>query len=331
MEAGKSGLKGLPREQLPKIFSFMGKSPFFIIPFAVLLVALFVLYLAPAKAALIGVASILILGFFFQKETRFRLHWILDGLHETGRALVQLGSIAALAGIVVGTISYTGFGFIISLYLGQLAGGNLFILLPIVAVASLIMGMGMPTLSVYIVLAILLAPTMVQLGVEPIAAHLFILYLGTASMVTPPVCIAAYAAAAIANASPIRTGFAAARFGVIAYIVPFLFIFFPALLFQGSPGGILVATVTALFGCFALSAALTGYLFQELSPVKRILFALAGIGLMIPIKGQSVGFCLLCNLTSAVIMFSLLTFEWKRKREIGRISKPIQGRLLRSH
>ena len=181
----------------------------------------------PAKAALMGVASIVILGFFFKKDTRFRRGWILDGLHQTGRALLMLGSIAALAGIVVGTISYTGLGFIISLYLGKFAGENLFILLPMVAVACLIMGMGMPTLSVYIVLAILLAPTMVQLGVEPIAAHLFILYLGTASMVTPPVCIAAYAGAAIAYSSPMRTGFAAARFGVIAYIVPFLFIFFP--------------------------------------------------------------------------------------------------------
>ena len=110
-----------------------------------------------------------------------------------------------------------------------------------------------------------------------------------------------------------RTGFAAARFGVIAYIVPFLFVFFPELLFQGSPGGILVATVTALFGCFTLAAALTGYLFQELSPVKRILFALAGIGLMIPIKGH-MGFSLICNLASAVIMLLLIAFEWAKRK-----------------
>ena len=314
MEAGKAGLKGLPREQLPKIASAMGKSPFFVIPFVVLLFALFYLYLTPAKAALMGVSSVVILGLFFQKETRVRLGWILKGLHGTGVAMVQLGSIAALAGIVVGTISYTGLGFIISLYLGQFAGGSLFILLPLVAVASLILGMGMPTLSVYIVLAILLAPTMVELGVEPMAAHLFILYLGAASMVTPPVCIAAYAGAAIAKASPMRTGFAAARFGVIAYIVPFLFVFFPALLFQGPLSGILIATVTAMFGCFALSAALTGYLFQGLSAVRRILFALSGIGLMIPVQGQFVGFCLVCNLASAVIMLLLFAFEWKRKK-----------------
>ncbi len=311
MEAGKAGLKGLPREQLPKITSVMGKSHFFIIPFAVLLYALFILYLAPAKAALIGVASILILGFFLQKETRFRIGWILNGLHQTGQAMVQLGSIAALAGIVVGTISYTGLGFIISLYLGQFAGGNLFLLLPIVAVASLIMGMGMPTLSVYIVLAILLAPTMVQLGAEPIAAHLFILYLGTASMVTPPVCIAAYAGAAIANASPMRTGFAAARFGVIAYIVPFLFIFFPGLLFKGSPGEILIAVITALLGCFVLSAALSGYLFQELSAAKRVISGLAGIGLLIPIQSRLAAFSSFINLACGGVALLLIIWEWR--------------------
>jgi TRAP transporter 4TM/12TM fusion protein len=311
MEAGKSGLRGMPREQLPKLKSVMGKSHFFIIPFAVLLIALFYLYLTPAKAALIGVASIVILGFFFQKETWFRLGWILDGLHQTGQAMVQLGSIAALAGIVVGTISYTGFGFIISLYLGQVAGGNLFVLLPIVAMASLVMGMGMPTLSVYIVLAVLLAPAMVQLGVEPIAAHLFILYLGTASMVTPPVCIAAYAGAAIANANPMRTGFAAARFGVIAYIVPFLFVFFPGLLFKGTAGEILIAVTTAVLGCFVLSAALSGYLFKGLNPLKRIVFGLAGISLLIPIHSHAAMFSSLINLAGGGVALLLIIWEWR--------------------
>ena len=253
MEAGKVGLKGLPRRQLPKITSVMGRSPYFFIPFIVLLMALFVLYMPAEKAALTGVASILILGFFFNKERRFRLDWIIKGLHQTGMALLQLGSIGALAGIIVGTISFTGIGFLISLYLGDLAGGHLMLLLLIVAVASLIMGMGMPTLSVYIILAILLAPSMVELGVKPMAAHMFILYLGGISMVTPPVCIAAYAGAAIADSSPMHTGFAAARLGIIAYIVPFLFIYFPGLLFEGSASHIIMAVATA-FGFVGIAA-----------------------------------------------------------------------------
>jgi TRAP transporter 4TM/12TM fusion protein len=315
MEAGKAGLRGLPRDQLPSVVKVLGKSHFFILPFAVLLYALFGLYMTPAKAALIGVGSILILGLFVQKETRFRIGWILEGLHQTGRALLQLVSIAALAGIVVGTIAYTGVGFIISLYLGEFARGSLFILLPMVAVASLIMGMGMPTLSVYIILAVLLAPTMVQLGVEPMAAHLFILYLGTASMVTPPICIAAYAGAAIAKASPIRTGFTAARFGAIAYIVPFLFIFFPALLFRGSPERIALAVATSLVGCFALSAALSGYLFRFLGPIKRIILALAGIGLLIPVRGHTDLFTLSTNVTGGGLAILLILVEWFRRRD----------------
>jgi TRAP transporter 4TM/12TM fusion protein len=315
MEAGKAGLKGLPRNQLPSVIKVLGKSPFFIVPFLVLLYALFGLYMTPAKAALIGVASIVIMGVLFQKETRFRIGWILEGLHQTGKALLQLVSIAALAGIVVGTIAYTGVGFIISLYLGEFARGNLFILLPMVAVASLIMGMGMPTLSVYIILAVLLAPTMIQLGVDPIAAHFFILYLGTASMVTPPICIAAYAGAAIAKASPVRTGFAAARFGAIAYIVPFLFIFFPALLFKGSPARIALALATSLVGCFALSAALSGYLFRFLGPIKRIVLALAGIGLMIPVRGHTDIFTLSTNIVGGGLAVLLIMIEWYRRGE----------------
>jgi TRAP-type uncharacterized transport system fused permease subunit len=203
-------------------------------------------------------------------------------------------------------------GFLVSLYLGQFAGGNIFLLLPIVALASLIMGMGMPTLSVYIILAVLLAPAMVQLGVDPIAAHLFILYLGTASMVTPPICIAAYAGAAIANASPIRTGFAAARFGVIAYIVPFLFIFFPGLLFKGSAGGITLAVSTALLGCFVLSAALSGFLFNKFGPANRIILAVAGIGLMIPVRSQTT---LFINIAGAILAVFFIMKDWSRRSE----------------
>ena len=137
-------------------------------------------------------------------------------------------------------------------------------------------------------------------------------------MVTPPVCIAAYAGAAIAEASPMRTGFAAARFGVIAYIVPFLFIFFPALVFQGTPIRIATATVTALFGCFMLSVALTGHFFQALGPAKRVLYALAGIGLMIPVRSH-IKFSLIVNIVSAVIMILLFVVEWRIKKEDIRV------------
>ena len=313
MEAGKAGLKGLPREQLPRLSTVMGKSYLFVLPFAVLLYALFVLFLTPEKSALMGALSLLVLGLIIQKETRFRLGWILEALRQTGSTMLIIVPIAGLAGIVVGTLAYTGGGFLISLYLSQVAGGNLFILLPVIAIACFILGMGMPTLPAYIVLAILMAPTVVQLGIEPIAAHLFILYYATASMVTPPVCIAAYAGAAIAGSEPMRTGWAAARLAIIAYIVPFLFVFFPALIFKGSPQAILMCVATALLGCFVLSAALSGYLFKELSPIKRVILGLAGIGLLIPVQSHAAMFSSFINIAGGGLAVLLILWEWRRR------------------
>jgi TRAP transporter 4TM/12TM fusion protein len=314
MEAGKAGLKGLPREQLPRLSSVMGKSYLFVVPFAVLIYALFVLFLTPAKCALMGALSILVLGLIIQKETRFRLGWILEALRQTGTTMLIIVPVAALAGIVVGTLAYTGGGFLISLYLSQVAGGNLFILLPVIAIACFILGMGMPTLPAYIVLAILMAPTVVQLGIDPIAAHLFILYYAIISMVTPPVCIAAYAGAAIAGSQPMRTGWAAARLAIIAYIVPFLFVFFPALIFKGSPEAIIICVTTALFGCFVLSAALSGYLFRKLGPFRRVILGLAGIGLLIPIQSHVLVFCSFLNIVSAGVALLLIIWEWRGSR-----------------
>jgi TRAP transporter 4TM/12TM fusion protein len=319
MEAGKTGLKGLLKEELPKISSVMGKSYLFIIPFAVLVVALFILYLSPEKSALAGAVSLLILGFLIQKRTRFRLGWVLEGLSDVGQTMLLIGPIAALAGLVVGTISYTGIGFLIALYLGDIAGGNLFILLPIVAMACFILGMGMPTLPAYIVLAVLIAPVMVQLGVAPMAAHMFILYYAGLSMITPPVCIAAYAGAAIARADPMRTGWAAMRLGIISYIVPFLFIFFPALLFIGSWGQILIAVTTAIFGCFVLSGALTGYIFRELGPIKRLFLGLAGVGLLVPIHSQFATSSSILNIVSGAVAALLVILEWYRGGRKGMV------------
>jgi len=323
MEAGKAGLKGLAKEKLPRLRDVLGLSYLFIVPFVVLMYALFFKAFSPEKSAFIAVFSVLVLGFFFVSHTRFKLRWLLDAMYNTGRTMMELIVICALAGIVIGAMTQSGAGFLVSVYLDQMAGGNFFLLLVIVAVTSMILGMGMPTLSVYILLAVLLAPALVDLGVNPMAAHMFIMYYGCVSLITPPICVAAFAGAAIAGSSPMRTGIAASRLGIIAYIVPFLFVFFPELLFQGSLGKILVATITAIFGCLTLAVALTGYLFQHLNTLKRILFALAGLGLMIPIRGQTMGLSLLCNALSAIVMLSLFILEWKRKKINGKIHNSV--------
>ena len=320
LEAGKTGLTGLPRDQLPPVRPLLGQSYLFIIPLAALVYALFILFLAPAKAALFGVGSILLVS-FFRRETRFRLGWILEALEKTGRGLLELTVIVAVAGFIIGVVLFSGVGFVLPLVLGRLAGGNVYLLLLIVAVSSIILGMGMPTVAVYILLAVLLAPSLIQLGVEPLAAHLFILYYGILAMITPPICFAAFAGAAVAGADSMRTGYTAMRLGILAYPVPFLFVFSPALLLMGAPGNIVVSMVTAIAGCFLVGAALVGYLFRDLSPQMRVLMGLVGMGLLIPIQSKFFMVTLLSNIIWSSLALVLFLREWRRRLQLVVTSK----------
>ena len=312
LEAGKNGLRGLPRDQLPQLKNVLVRSWLFIIPLSVLIFTLFILYLTPGKSALISAFSILLLG-FFQSETRFRSAWILQALEGTGTALIEVGVIVALAGIIIGVVNYTGLGFVLSSSIVQLSGGNVYLLLFIIAVVGMILGMGMPTAPVYIILAVLLAPALIQLGIGVMAAHLFIQYIGMLSLFTPPVAFAAFAAAAIGGTSGMRTGYTAMRLGILAYIVPFVFVFSPALLMMDSVLKIVVAMLACLFGCLLVGAALTGFLFRELSLIKRILMALASLCLFIPIPKQISMMGLLGNLFGAILGLLLLVMEWRRR------------------
>lgn len=320
LEAGKTGLRGLPRDQLPPVRPLLGQSYLFIIPLAALVYALFILFLGPAKAALFGVGSILLVS-FFRRETRFHLGWILEALEKTGRGLLELTVIVAVAGFIIGVVLFSGVGFVLPLVLGQLAGGNVHLLLLIVAFASIILGMGMPTVAVYILLAVLLAPSLIQLGVEPLAAHLFILYYGILAMITPPICFAAFAGAAVAGADSMRTGYTAMRLGILAYPVPFLFVFSPALLLMGAPGNIVVSMATAIAGCFLVGAALVGYLFRELSPQMRVLMGLVGIGLLIPIQSKFFMVTLLSNIIWSSLALVLFLREWRRRLQLVMTTK----------
>ena len=316
LEAGKTGLRGLPRDQLPPLRGALGQGYLFFIPLAALIYALFILYLAPGKAALFAAAAILLVS-FFPLQTRFRLSWILEALEKTGEGLLEITMVVAVAGLIIGVIQFSGLGFILPVILGRLAGGNLFLLLIIIGVANIILGMGMPTVAVYVLLAVLMAPALIQLGVGVLAAHLFILYYGILSMITPPVAFAAYAGAAIAGSNAMRTGYTCMRLGILAYIVPFLFIFSPALLLMGPVMDIIVSIVTAIAGCFLLGCALVGYLFRKLSPQMRVFMGLAGIGLLIPIQSQFFMVTLLINIIGGCLALVLFLVEWRRRSQLG--------------
>jgi TRAP transporter 4TM/12TM fusion protein len=312
LEAAKNGLVGIPREQLPRLRNVMARSWLFFIPLAVLVYTLFIIYLEPGKAALIAALSILFLG-FFQKETRLKIKWIIDAFESTGGALLDIGVIVALAGIIIGVVNYTGLGFVLTTSIVQLAKGNVYLLLFIIAAVAMILGMGMPTAPVYVLLATLLGPALIQLGIGVMAGHLFIQYMGMLSLFTPPVAFAAFAAAAIAGADPMRTGYTAMRLGIIAYIVPFVFVFSPALLMMDSIGKIIFAMITSALGCLLVGIALTGYLFQKISIIKRVLMTLASLGLFIPIQQRLSTIGLIANILGGILGLSLIWSEWRNK------------------
>jgi TRAP-type uncharacterized transport system fused permease subunit len=184
--------------------------------------------------------------------------------------------------MVIGVLAVTGLGFRLTLILVQVGQGNLYLLLFLSAVVCIILGMGLPTVGVYVLLATLVAPSLIKIGVEPIAAHFYVMYFGMMSMITPPVAIAAYAAASLAGAEPMRTGFTATLFGWTAFIVPVLFVFSPTLLLIGTPAAVLIAFVTAVLGVFLISIAVVGHYLRPLSVPMRLLFIAVGLAAITP-------------------------------------------------
>ncbi|MBI2091004.1 MAG: TRAP transporter fused permease subunit [Deltaproteobacteria bacterium] len=308
LEAGKAGLRGLSRQELPALFPLLGKGWVFFVPLSILVYVLFIQNSDAGDAGMLAALATLALG-FLKKELRSHLRWVLETLVSTGRTLLELGVTVALAGLVVGVVQVSGLGFILSHGLVSLAGGNILALLLLTAVVSMILGMGMPTTAVYILLAVLVAPALAQLGIDPLAAHLFIFYFGLVSMITPPICLAAYTAAAIVQADSMRTGLEATRLGIVAYIVPFLFVFSPALLLKGSAVDVSLAAVTAVAGTVLLAVALTGYLFRQIAWPKRVFFSLAALGLLFPHVGPGILFSWVTNAAGLVLAGALLGSE----------------------
>jgi TRAP transporter 4TM/12TM fusion protein len=208
---------------------------------------------------------------------RKRLVVLIDALRNGAMGALDVAIACASAGIIIGMLMLTGLGLRISGLLVDLSGGSLPLLLTLTMVASLILGMGVPTLGAYIVLAVLVAPSMIQLGVEPLAAHLFIFYFGVISAITPPVCMAAFAAAAISGAHPMRTGLTAFRLGIPVFIVPFIMVYHPAMILEGTAFEIIRVALTGLVGAGALAAGLEGYLLRPMTIAERGAAVLGGV------------------------------------------------------
>jgi TRAP transporter 4TM/12TM fusion protein len=280
-EAAKTGLRGLNQSEIPPFFKTLKEGWFFIVPVVVLMILIGHFGYNVAKSGLYAIV-VLIAVSYFRKDTRLGPAKIKIALEQGALAFADLGAAAGVIGIIMSAVSLTGLGMALSSGLIEAAGGHLWLLLVLTALASIIMGMGSSTLLVYIVLAMFVAPAVVKMGVEPIAAHLFIFYFGCMSLVTPPVALAAYAAAVIAKADFWQTGWESSRLGIVGYIVPFIFVYQPALLLHGSTSDVLLAAVTAIIGTVALAGAMSGYFFGGVSWWQRVMLGIAALTLIYP-------------------------------------------------
>jgi len=268
----KENLMPVPKEELPNLLDVVKKGFYYFTPLIILIIML-VLRFSPSRAVFWALISTVIIS-WFKEETRMGPREIFDALFSGVQKALEVVAACAVAGIIIGMVTMTGLGLKFSTLIELLAGGNLFAGLFYTLIASLILGIGVPTTAKYIILATLVAPALVALGAPLLASHLFILYFGTDADITPPVGLAAYAAAGLAGAHPLHVGIEAFKMGITAYIVPFCFILGPALLLQGPLHEIILACVTGLIACAGLGAAMQGYFVRKMPIWHRpILFA----------------------------------------------------------
>jgi len=284
LQAIKLNLKGLPREELPSLKETIVKGWVYFIPIFVLVYTLFILFLSPGVCAIYSAFTAIIIS-LLKKNTRSFLTWgnVLNILQNTNKAMFSSVTVCAGAGFIVGIVSYTGLGLSFSQLLTKLAGNSLFLLCIFTGIASIILGMGMPTTAAYIMLAVLAAPAMVSMGVTPIVAHLFVFYFGTLSMITPPVCLSVYAAASIADADYMKIAVQAIKLAIVGYIIPFIFVYNNGVLLIGSYFTIFSDIFYTILCILLISFALEGYLIKKLSIVKKLLLGISGICIVIPL------------------------------------------------
>jgi len=286
VEAARRKIPPIPRDQMRPLGKVLREGWFFALPFAILVIALFWLNRRPETAALWAAAAVVVVSLVFGYKGR-RINWrdILLSLSTTGAIAVDIIVIGAMAGLLIGVIEITGLSFGLTFLLVQVGQGSLFLLLVLTAIVSIVLGMGMPTTAIYLIVATLAAPPLRQLGIDPIAADMFVLYYGLLSMITPPVAIAAFTAANLAGARPMKTALLACRYGWLAFVLPFLFVLSPSLLMQGNVLEVAQAVITAVAGVWLASAGLGGYLRGQLDLVGRGAFLIAGLALLIPAEG----------------------------------------------
>jgi TRAP transporter 4TM/12TM fusion protein len=280
--AASSGIHGLPRAQLPALGPVIRRHGYMLLPLMVLLYMVMATAASPFRAALVALALTIVLS-WLRADTRLNLRKIVGAMEDGAKRTIEIGATCAAAGIIVGVLSLTGLGGKFSELLIDIAGNNLLFALIATMLVALILGMGMPTTAAYAIGASVLAPALIRLGVAPLAAHMFLFYFAVISAVTPPVALAAFAAASIAKAPMWATGVQATRLSIAGFLIPYMFVYGPPLLLgQAHWLESALALVTGSIGTLCLAAAVIGYLLRPATLVERGVLAAASLLLIKP-------------------------------------------------
>ena len=273
------GLSGAARDSLPPMKTLLREQGTFFIPLLVLIYFMIIAQYSVMKAAVYSLLATVLVGFF-----KKRMGWrdILGAFESGARVSLVVIASTACAGIIVAVMNLTGLGMKFSSLVLAAGGNSLLLVLIMIMLASLLLGMGLPTTPAYLILAVLGAPTLVKLGVEPLAAHLFVFYFGCMSMITPPVGLAVYAASCIAEADFWKTSKHALLLALPAFLVPYMFVFHPSLVGLGDMVSVLSAAASGLLGAVILGAGLSGWYFRKVSLPERGVLCAAGILLILP-------------------------------------------------
>ncbi len=314
LEAKKEGLKGLSKENLPRLKPLL-KQSYLLLPIILLIYLVGTSTRSIAYAAAIAIIVAIVVS-MFRKETRVTPKRLLEALAAGGQGMITVAAACGIAGMIAGLISNTGLAYKLFNGIIAIAGDHLIIALFLTMLCCIVLGMGVPTTANYCIMAATCAPILTSMGVPMIAAHFFVFYFGIVADLTPPVALAAYAGAAIAQANPMKTAITATKLAIGAFIVPYVFALNPAMLFEGNPPvlEIILICVTSLVGMFGVSASLEGYLLHKMQWFERIPSLAGGLLLIYPgLVTDGIGL----GLIAVVIALQLLT-----KKKYTKTDKP---------
>ncbi len=302
------GLKGLKREELPIFHKIMLDKGYLLIPIIVLLICLMVLMYSPYLSAMAGIVSLIVVS-WVQSATRLGPKKILDILSKGARGSMEIAATCAAAGIIVGILTQTGLGTKFAMIIFNYSGGNLILAMIFTMLIAMVLGMGMPTTAAYAICASVLAPALIQMNVPELAAHLFIFYFACLSALTPPVALASFAAAAIANAKTWEVGWQGMRFAIAGFLIPYMFVLGPAMVLEGTAFEIVMVVITGTIGVIALAASVQNWLLARCAVWERIALFVAAITLIKP------GW--VTDLIGAVIMAIIVALQLARRKKAG--------------